>query len=192
MEYPAAIMLLFFHRRSKMVDMHEIDTIESSLSQAESSLSDNGSLLSAMFYFFTENYYDARRMVGKVMSMNGIAQNPTQVQANTLSAWIEIMDPKSSDGARGDAVNLLEDQSMARDLDCLMAKAKYYETQGRKKVRRFLDLVAPQYNNNISNSMTSNYLYLVSQLALDQLNEAIALQSWFTPALSEKSKVRSE
>ena len=40
--------------------------------------------------------------------------------------------------------------------------------------------------------MTSIYLYLVSQLALDQLNEAIALQSWFTPALSEKSKVRSE
>lgn len=27
------------------------------------------------------------------------------------------------------------------------------------------------------------------QLALDQLNEAIALQSWFTPALSEKSKM---
>ena len=157
MEYPAALMLLSLHRKSKMVDMQEVDTIQSSLSQAEASLSDSGTLLSATFQYLTGNLYDARRLCKQLTASSGYAQNPVQVQAHTLLAWIEIAEWGA--GGDSDTIGLLEDVSMARDLDCLMAKAKYYEKQGRKK------------------------------LALDQLNEAIALQSWFTPALVEKSKM---
>jgi hypothetical protein len=61
-----------------------------------------------------------------------------------------------------ESLEMLSDPSMARDLDALMCKAAIYKRQGRGKK------------------------------ALDQLNEAIALESWFTPALVEKGKVRMD
>lgn len=61
--------------------------------------------------------------------------------------------------ARNEAIEILNEHNMMKDLDSLMAKAKHYEQQGRQK------------------------------LALDQLNQAIAMHSWFTPALVEKAKL---
>ena len=80
--------------------------------------------------------------------------NATQSLAHNLNGWISLALNSDVD----EALRMLDDPSMGRDLDALMCKARIFGRQGRGKKK------------------------------LDQLNEAIALESWFTPALVEKGK----
>lgn len=161
MEYPGTCLMLFINKRSKSPDHRELDALEQSLYQSEGNCGEQGFLLASAFHLYSGNYQEARRLVSKVVSPSGKAMNQTQVQAHTLNAWIELKasPPVSSSDSSLDFVDMLEDPSMSRDIDCLLAKATFYSARGR---------------------YTS---------ALDQLNEAIALESWFTPALIEKSKI---
>ena len=125
-------------------------------------MSDSGCLLTAYFHLYTENFYEARKYVQRVLPPNKKPSRPIEIQAASLAAWVEV----SSNGTSrreldelNDAIETLNDPALSKDLDSLMVKAKHYEQQGRQK------------------------------LALDQLNQAIAIHSWFTPALVEKAKL---
>lgn len=161
-DYAVVLSLLHFHRRVQPIDREAVATLEATRQVTEEGASDASLLSAARLQYFAGNYADADRIATLVrVPANGDAQTPMQAAALAVKGWIAMAGTDANAGPRRDTISLLERSGLARDLDIVMAKAKYH-------------------SYGATGTLSS---------AMDHLNHAIALQSWFWPALVEKAKL---
>ena len=154
---------IFTHKLVKLVDHDAISKLERVISEIEGRAPESGLLMAAAFCWHTKNTDEARRYVQKAQDAN-----PSSTEANVLRGWIDVSCSVTSRKERDIFTksvqyfdNILgEDGSKSqRDLEALLGKAKFFEK------RKLYDK------------------------ALEYLNQAIVVFSWYTPALLEKARI---
>mmetsp|Transcript_8068 Transcript_8068/g.19162 ORF Transcript_8068/g.19162 Transcript_8068/m.19162 type:complete len:1324 (+) Transcript_8068:208-4179(+) len=161
-ELPALMALMHFHEKQQQIDHDEVDALRTSLNLCEDSANDAAVVMAATFCLHIGDFDSARRFSSRVLPDAGANHlTPVQMQASVVAGWVEIMSAgEGGPGANGNTIMAyLGDSSLDRDLEAIMARARFHEA-------------------------CKNY-----DASLDQLNQAIALQSWYVPALLEKAKV---
>ncbi|CAM9839988.1 unnamed protein product, partial [Chrysoparadoxa australica] len=169
MEFAAVQGLLYFQKKSRLVDRDAVETMEAACSIASENSSDAGVIHAARFLW----------LAGEVRHLAPVV---TALQANETCLHLERTQPnlcldwRSSKACgphceafsgRGKANSGTVRDSNTRDLDTIMGKAKYHTLRCK---------------NNSSDLAA----------ATDHLNHAISLQAWFWPALVEKAKLLAD
>jgi tetratricopeptide (TPR) repeat protein len=148
-------------------DTSSISSLSSSLSSLESSASPSSLSTASLFHLLQGSTYDATRYAGKALP-DGAPLNPQAAFSVCAHGWAHAISlnklPRSQQSssdraALEEAIELCQQPALQRDVDALMLKAYHFSRQGRH------------------------------QMALDELNSAIAIRPGFGPALFEKCKV---
>ena len=163
---PVNIALLHAHKASKVVDNEEVMRLEQEIDLQDGNAPDRARLLAAQLLWHLGDVSQAKDQVLRLLELQSHS-----VPSLALLGWLELADVEAGDefgtglnddnfiSAERSFSKALEASSSKKDLEALMGRARMHQLKG-------------QYRE-----------------ALDHLSQAIVTNSWYWPALINKSHV---
>ena len=179
--FPAHVALIWAHENTELTDHEAIDSLSSSLRNAENRATPDSMLLASTFCWLTGDIEEARRLVNTQLEGHDFTETgSTGVRALTLRGWIDLTATQNGHVA---AMNMKEASSGRKDKELANKSFTFFEKALGEKKHANRDLEAIMGK--------AKYFELKKQYskALDNLTQAIVIYPWFLPALADKAKM---